>query len=340
MLSPMDSTVNSSGVGAGSTSPGSAEYRKKRIKNVQKLELVRLMKANFLFIRGKHAVARCEKSRGDVWKMITARLNNLGPPVQSAEAWQRRWNDMRSATKSKMAKIQNYIREHGDECPYKLNLVERLIWDTFSVKPEEYIKDLNMKLWREKHQLGLGQPSPMMAIDSESGSSADVSLVHGFEPTGRSSNALESITSSAASSPWQDSMSFATGPMSNQTCSRVDANQPMEPINPSLPGCSVNQDSFYPQSTSGMSYGTYLGVSANTQTSTLGRNTNEAGQWHNSVSSSELRVDGAATQSKTSVPPDMVSANKVLRDLNKLFDLVLRQNEEILNLLRQSCSEN
>ena len=63
--------------------------KKKRIKNVQKLELVRLMKANFLFIRGKHAIPRSEKSRADVWKVIAGRLNSLGPPVQSAEAWQR-----------------------------------------------------------------------------------------------------------------------------------------------------------------------------------------------------------------------------------------------------------
>uniref|UniRef100_A0A2K6VB12 Regulatory protein zeste n=1 Tax=Anopheles darlingi TaxID=43151 RepID=A0A2K6VB12_ANODA len=143
----MDPLVNSTGAGS------SSDYRKKRIKNVQKLELVRLMKANFLFIRGKHAVARCEKSRADIWQMITARLNSLGPPVQSAEAWQRRWNDMRSATKSKMTKIQSYVRDHGENCPYRLNLVERLIWDTFCVKPEEYMKDLNMKLWREKQQL-------------------------------------------------------------------------------------------------------------------------------------------------------------------------------------------
>lgn len=83
MSSVMDPLVNSTGAGSGS------DYRKKRIKNVQKLELVRLMKANFLFIRGKHAVARSEKSRADIWQMITARLNSLGPPVQSAEAWQR-----------------------------------------------------------------------------------------------------------------------------------------------------------------------------------------------------------------------------------------------------------
>nr|XP_049461086.1 uncharacterized protein LOC120949946 isoform X2 [Anopheles coluzzii] len=172
MLSPMDPTVNSTG-----GSSACADYRKKRIKNVQKLELVRLMKANFLFIRGKHAVARSEKSRADVWKVITGRLNSLGPPVQSAEAWQRRWNDMRSATKSKMAKIQNYVREHGEDCPYKLNLVERLIWDTFSVKPEEYMKDLNMKLWREKQQKCAG-PS---VGDSVSSCSSQLSAEQSFD---------------------------------------------------------------------------------------------------------------------------------------------------------------
>ncbi|XP_035896629.1 uncharacterized protein LOC118505218 isoform X2 [Anopheles stephensi] len=173
MFSPMDSTVNSTG-----SSSASADYRKKRIKNVQKLELVRLMKANFLFIRGKHAVARSEKSRADVWKVITGRLNSLGPPIQSAEAWQRRWNDMRSATKSKMTKIQNYVREHGEDCPYKLNLVERLIWDTFSVKPEEYMKDLNLKLWREKQQPrvdGSVGPQPQSAVDSVSSCSSQMS---------------------------------------------------------------------------------------------------------------------------------------------------------------------
>lgn len=84
MLATMDSSLNSTG--GLSTS---AIYKKKRIKNVQKLELVRLMKANFLFMRGKHTVARSEKSRDVVWKMIADRLNSLGPPVQSALAWQR-----------------------------------------------------------------------------------------------------------------------------------------------------------------------------------------------------------------------------------------------------------
>uniref|UniRef100_A0A182PSF6 Regulatory protein zeste n=1 Tax=Anopheles epiroticus TaxID=199890 RepID=A0A182PSF6_9DIPT len=122
---------------------------KKRIKIVQKLELVHLMKENFLFIRGKHAVVKSDKSRADVWDIIAARLNSLGPPKQSADTWQKRWNDMRSATNRKMLKIQNYVSEVGENCPYQLSMVERLIWDTFIVTPEEYMKDLKVKLSRQ-----------------------------------------------------------------------------------------------------------------------------------------------------------------------------------------------
>uniref|UniRef100_A0A182NA12 Regulatory protein zeste n=1 Tax=Anopheles dirus TaxID=7168 RepID=A0A182NA12_9DIPT len=265
----MDPTVNSTGHGA------NADYRKKRIKNVQKLELVRLMKANFLFIRGKHAVARSEKTRADVWKVITSRLNSLGPPVQSAEAWQRRWNDMRSATKSKMTKIQNYVREHGENCPFKLNLVERLIWDTFSVKPDEYMKDLNLKLWREKqHTANSGAAtSQQSAADSVSSCSSQVSMDQTFEAL-RWSNI--GITNQDYSAAWASSTAM--------------------PMTDSVYGVENNfhQAEYGAQHTMGMGYQT-------------------------SESTTEL-----------------VPGNKVLRDLNKLFDRVLRQNEEILQLLRQS----
>ena len=61
----------------------------KRVNGVQKQELVRLLKANFLFIERKHAVVRGEQSRAEVWRMITARLNSLGPPMHSIEVWQK-----------------------------------------------------------------------------------------------------------------------------------------------------------------------------------------------------------------------------------------------------------
>ena len=65
------------------------ERSRQRVNSVQKQELVRLMKANFLFIERKHAVVRGELSRAEVWRMITARLNSLGPPMLSTEVWQK-----------------------------------------------------------------------------------------------------------------------------------------------------------------------------------------------------------------------------------------------------------
>uniref|UniRef100_A0A182PSF7 Regulatory protein zeste n=1 Tax=Anopheles epiroticus TaxID=199890 RepID=A0A182PSF7_9DIPT len=318
MLSPMDPTVNSTG------SSASADYRKKRIKNVQKLELVRLMKANFLFIRGKHAVARSEKSRADVWKVITGRLNSLGPPVQSAEAWQRRWNDMRSATKSKMAKIQNYVREHGEDCPYKLNLVERLIWDTFSVKPEEYMKDLNMKLWREKQQRCAGTVG-----DSLSSCSSQMSTEPSFEAGWNQAG----TTCHDTGTGWNSAMPFA--PSSN----RANSDAPMEDTNRTggafYPTASSSQPGQSYQSHQSLDMG-YSGYSSSTSTngSAHQRTIEPMNQWISATSSSE-------EQSKMTVAgsTDLVPGSKVLRELNKLFDLVLRQNEEILALLRQPTNE-
>uniref|UniRef100_A0A182K0U2 Regulatory protein zeste n=1 Tax=Anopheles christyi TaxID=43041 RepID=A0A182K0U2_9DIPT len=319
MLSPMDPTVNST------DSSASTDYRKKRIKNVQKLELVRLMKANFLFIRGKHAVARSEKSRADVWKVITARLNSLGPPVQSAEAWQRRWNDMRSATKSKMAKIQSYVREHGEDCPYKLNLVERLIWDTFSVKPEEYMKDLNMKLWREKQQkcvgTPVGQPSASDSVSScSSQMSAEQSFDMGWTQVG--------TTCHDTGAGWNSTLSFA-----GRETSGV-----MEDLN--------RTTAFYPTSSSNQpeqSYGThqsvemgYAGYSGTSTNNALHqRNMEATNQWTSSSTGTSLDEHAKMIGGST----DLVPGSKVLRELNKLFDLVLKQNEEILALLRQPINE-
>uniref|UniRef100_A0A182QW78 Regulatory protein zeste n=1 Tax=Anopheles farauti TaxID=69004 RepID=A0A182QW78_9DIPT len=305
----MDSTVNSTGNSA------SSDYRKKRIKNVQKLELVRMMKANFLFIRGKHAVARSEKSRADVWKVITSRLNSLGPPVQSAEAWQRRWNDMRSATKSKMTKIQNYVREHGEDCPFKLNLVERLIWDTFSVKPEEYMKDLNMKLWREKQQtVDFGPSGQQSVADSISSCSSQVSMDQTFDGMGWSNIGS---TGQEGTTAWPSSTTMPTkdnlyGPESN--VHQAEYGSQPQPIS--------------------MGYQSYADAGS-THTTTNARSEDVVNPWY-----SAEREDTGYQQEKTTTATattDLVPGSKVLRDLNKLFDLVLRQNEEILQLLRQSA---
>ncbi|XP_041762601.1 uncharacterized protein LOC121588585 [Anopheles merus] len=316
MLSPMDPTVNSTG-----GSSACADYRKKRIKNVQKLELVRLMKANFLFIRGKHAVARSEKSRADVWKVITGRLNSLGPPVQSAEAWQRRWNDMRSATKSKMAKIQNYVREHGEDCPYKLNLVERLIWDTFSVKPEEYMKDLNMKLWREKQQKCAG-PSVGDSVSSCSSQlSADQSFDMGWNQVG-------TTVHDTGATGWS-SASFAA--MGREGGVMEDTNR-TAPFYPTSSTSQPDQSFGPPAQPMEMDYAGYSGASTSSNVTHL-RSLESTTHWPSAGSSSE-------EQSKLipSGSTDLVPGSKVLRELNKLFDLVLKQNEEILALLRQPAA--
>ncbi|EDO63266.1 AGAP001331-PA [Anopheles gambiae str. PEST] len=258
--------------------------KKKRIKNVQKLELVRLMKANFLFIRGKHAIPRSEKSRADVWKVIAGRLNSLGPPVQSAEAWQRRWNDMRSATKSKMAKIQNYVREHGEDCPYELNLVERLIWETFSVKPDEYMRELNMKMWREKQQKCAG---PTVG-DSVSSCSSQLSVEQSFD---MGWNQVETTVHDTGATGWSSS-SFAFNDSEGGVMENTNrTSQPDQSFGP-------------PAQTMEMNYAGYSGVST----------------------SSNLIPSGST---------DLVPGSNMLRELNKLFDLVLKQNEEILALLRQ-----
>uniref|UniRef100_A0A182MFR1 Regulatory protein zeste n=1 Tax=Anopheles culicifacies TaxID=139723 RepID=A0A182MFR1_9DIPT len=309
----MDSTVNSTG------SDASVDYRKKRIKNVQKVELVRLMKANFLFIRGKHAVARSEKSRADVWKIITGRLNSLGPPVQSTEAWQRRWNDMRSATKSKMAKIQNYIREHGEDCPYKLNLVERLIWDTFSVKPEEYMKDLNMKLWREKQHENCEGLQQQFAVDSVSPCSSEMSTEQsndmGWNQTGPTCHGTGLAENSR--------MSFAS--MSKENSVLEYSNQTAGGFY-GTSSCNQTDQNYGAQPSTSMSYQGYPSSATN--------------QWNSSGLTFEQREDAALHQTKITSSTDLVSGNKTLWELNKLFEVVLRQNEEILILLRQSNSVN
>ncbi|XP_052890974.1 uncharacterized protein LOC128299143 [Anopheles moucheti] len=310
MSLPMDSTVNSTG------SDASVDYRKKRIKNVQKVELVRLMKANFLFIRGKHAVARSDKSRADVWKSITGRLNSLGPPIQSTEAWQRRWNDMRSATKSKMSKIQNYVREHGEDCPYKLNLVERLIWDTFSVKPEEYMKDLNMKLWREKQQATCGATSGQYqpAVDSVvSPCSSEMSTEQSFDmgwnqPGATSHNTGENIAPSF-------------GSMSRESSALEYANQTVGTFS-AMSGCNPPDQHYEAQPATNMSYQGYPNTATN--------------QWSIPGSSE----DAFHQQTKMNSPSDAVPGSKMLLELHKLFEVLLKQNEEILILLRQSGSDN
>uniref|UniRef100_A0A182S8S8 Regulatory protein zeste n=1 Tax=Anopheles maculatus TaxID=74869 RepID=A0A182S8S8_9DIPT len=322
----MDSTVNSTG-----SSGASADYRKKRIKNVQKLELVRLMKANFLFIRGKHAVARSEKSRADVWKVITGRLNSLGPPVQSAEAWQRRWNDMRSATKSKMTKIQNYVREHGEDCPYKLNLVERLIWDTFSVKPEEYMKDLNLKLWREKQQPradGTVGPQQQTALDSVSSCSSQMSTEQNFDMGWNQVGTT--TTCHDIGLGWNSPMSSSFASMSRENSLLEDSNQTAGGFY-SNSGSTLNPDQNYGlQSATTMAYQGYSGGSTNS--------TSHLNHW---TASAELRDDASLHhQSKIASSTDLVPGSKMFRELNKLFDLVLKQNEEILSLLRQANSAN
>uniref|UniRef100_A0A182JGM4 Uncharacterized protein n=1 Tax=Anopheles atroparvus TaxID=41427 RepID=A0A182JGM4_ANOAO len=201
---------------------------------------------------------------------------------------------MRSATKSKMAKIQNYGREHGEECPYKLNMVERLIWDTFSVKPEEYMKDLNMKWCREKHQLERGQQSSAfaMTIDSESGSSADVSLTQGFESASRS-NILESTAAIGVSS-WQEPITFGTG----REVAPLPAMSFVRPnLEPTVAQTSsgVVQDSGYPHATPGMGY---QGPCQGPYTPMHARNAGEVEQWLHSVSSSGDLEDVSVVQNK------------------------------------------
>uniref|UniRef100_A0A182VVR3 Regulatory protein zeste n=1 Tax=Anopheles minimus TaxID=112268 RepID=A0A182VVR3_9DIPT len=310
----MDSTVNSTG------SDASVDYRKKRIKNVQKVELVRLMKANFLFIRGKHAVARSEKSRADVWKIITSRLNSLGPPVQTTEAWQRRWNDMRSATKSKVLKIQNYVREHGEDCPYKLNLVERLIWDTFSVKPEEYMKDLNMKLWREKQQENCEGVQHQLVVDSVSPCTSEMSTEQSFEVGWSQAGTTCQSTDIAEHS----GMCFAS--MSKENSVLEYSNQTAGGFN-TTPRCDQTDQHYGAQPTTNhMNYQGYPSSATN--------------EWISSGSAFEQREVVDPHQTKITSSTDLLSGNKTLWELNKLFEVVLRQNEEIIFLLRQSCSVN
>ncbi|XP_041764798.1 uncharacterized protein LOC121589752 [Anopheles merus] len=123
------------------------ERSRQRVNGVQKQELVRLMKANFLFIERKHAVVRGDLSRAEVWRMITNRLNSLGPPMHSTEVWQKRWNDLRSTTKQKMHKIQSFVGENGEElCPYRLTSLERQIWSTLCANPAKQIETLRFIL--------------------------------------------------------------------------------------------------------------------------------------------------------------------------------------------------
>ncbi|XP_050091482.1 uncharacterized protein LOC126575036 [Anopheles aquasalis] len=329
MLSVMDPLVNSTGAGSGS------DYRKKRIKNVQKLELVRLMKANFLFIRGKHAVARSEKSRADIWQMITARLNSLGPPVQSAEAWQRRWNDMRSATKSKMTKIQSYVRDHGENCPYRLNLVERLIWDTFCVKPEEYMKDLNMKLWREKQQLESNTFVPLYHDGRLIESGATVNEVKSSVslPCGN-----EAVSGSEESHRGNDSDSYLYGGTTGTLDSypSVPSSYQSYGTENATVGASRGPDVYSEQSvgfSSAPAHCVSSGKSRDGQTMAE-RPPEHPKAWNRSMLN--MPADTHDELSKVTAVPDSTAGEQVYRDINKLFDLILKQNEEILSLLRQA----
>ncbi|XP_049276540.1 uncharacterized protein LOC125760442 [Anopheles funestus] len=229
---------------------------------------------------------------------------------------------MRSATKSKMTKVQNYVREHGEDCPYKLNLVERLIWDTFSVKPEEYMKDLNMKLWREKQQANchgvIGQQQS--ALDCISPSSSEISTEQSFDMgwnpevttchnTGLGGNSEMCLTS----------VNKENGKLaySNQTTGGFYA----------ISSCNLQDQNYGEQpTTSSLSYQGFPSTDTN--------------QWNGSGSSYEEREDASLHQAKMTSISDLVPGNKMLWELNKLFEVVLKQNEEILVLLRQSSNDN
>uniref|UniRef100_A0A182J2N0 Uncharacterized protein n=1 Tax=Anopheles atroparvus TaxID=41427 RepID=A0A182J2N0_ANOAO len=174
-------------------------------------------------------------------------------------------------------------------------MVERLIWDTFSVNPEDYMRDLNMKWWREMHQLERGQQSSAfpMTIDSESGSSADVSLTQGFESASRS-NILES-TSAVGGSSWQEPITFGMGREVTTLPAQSFLRPDLEPI-VAQASCGVGQDSGYPHATPGMDYqGPYQGP----YTPMHARNAGEVEEWLNSASSSGVLEDVSVAQNKS-----------------------------------------
>ncbi|XP_053667365.1 uncharacterized protein LOC128716861 [Anopheles marshallii] len=225
---------------------------------------------------------------------------------------------MRSATKSKMSKIQNYVREHGEDCPYKLNLVERLIWDTFSVKPEEYMKDLNMKLWREKQQANCGATSGQYqpAVDSavspgSSEMSTEQSFDMGWNQPGTTSHNTGLGENSAS----------CFGSMSRE-------HSVLEYSNPTVGGFSALSGYNQPDQNYGAQPSTNVGYQGCTSTAT--------NQWPITGSSE----DAFHHQTKMTSPSDVVPGGKMLLELHKLFEVVLKQNEEILILLRQSSSDN
>ncbi|XP_050071019.1 uncharacterized protein LOC126558971 [Anopheles maculipalpis] len=236
---------------------------------------------------------------------------------------------MRSATKSKMTKIQNYVREHGEDCPYKLNLVERLIWDTFSVKPEEYMKDLNLKLWREKQQPRtdgtVGGPQHQSAVDSVSSCSSQMSAEQNFDMGWN--QVATTTTGHDTGLGWNSPMPSSFASMSRDNSMVEDSNQTVGGFY-STSSCTLHSDQNYGAQSStamAMGYQGYAGGSSN--------------QWTSSCS--ELRDEASLHHPpKIASSTDLVPGSKMLRELNKLFDLVLKQNEEILALLRQPNSEH